>query len=245
MEKVMYVLRGPDPGGTDRYRDLVVGEMAPRLSESGIASLSIAVDDAASNVPSPVPTPPGEDPVVAVIGVELPCHDRRRRADEVVSGAGLEFAAYLVSGAVYTDYGDNEWSGPRTWADGDRSPSVLTVSFITSRPDISREDFLLRWHGTQSPLSAAIQPRQRYVRNEVIRPLTPRAQPLDGIVEEAWASAEVIEDPMQFFCSGGDPEVMSRNIEAMLDSVTAFIDMDRMRNVTMSEYLYTAITRRD
>ncbi len=62
-----------------------------------------------------------------------------------------------------------QYSGPRDWPDGERSPGVLTVALI-HRPEglvVRRLD--RAWHGTQSPLSAELQPRTRYVRNEVVR----------------------------------------------------------------------------
>jgi hypothetical protein len=102
-----------------------------------------------------------------------------------------------------------------------------------------------RWHDVQSPVSAELQPRVRYVRNEVVRPVTDGAPEIGGIVEEAWPSARHIADPMLFFCADGDPEVLRDHVERMLDSVTAFIDMDRMRNVCMSEYLLVTPGRVD
>jgi hypothetical protein len=237
VEKLVYLLWGDAATGSDAYRDALVGGLAPELLDRGVLGLTVDVDDAASDCPSPVPTPAGEQPHVAAISVWLPCHDRRGAVDDAIAGVGLRSAGYLVSGAEYTDYGDNEWSAPRDWADGERSPAVLTVCLI-HRPDgYERADWYRRWHGVQSPVSAEIQPRMRYVRNEVVRPLTDGAPAVDGIVEEAWPSADHITDPMLFFNGFGDADRMNANIERMLDSVGAFIDMERMRNVTMSEYL--------
>ena len=115
---------------------------------------------------------------------------------------------------------------------------MLTVCLIHRPADQAPTDWVRRWHDVQSPVSAEIQPRARYVRNEVIRPLTPDAPEVDGIVLESWPSAGHIEDPMLFFNAFGDPDQMNHNLGRMIESVAAFIDMDRMRNVTMSEYLF-------
>lgn len=238
-ERIDYVLWGEPAAGDDRYRDLLVDEVAPRLLEAGAGELVVAVDDAASHCPSLVPTPDGEQPHVAVVSASVPCHDRAGELDAAVAATGLRWASYLVSSALYTDYGDNRWSGPRTWPAGERSPSVLTVCLIHRRADLEHREFLRRWHGRQSPLSADIQPRQRYVRDEVIRPLSDAAPPVDGIVSEAWASAEVISDPMQFFLGEGDAARMNDHIAQMIDSVSSSMDLDRLRNVTMSEYLFS------
>jgi hypothetical protein len=86
-------------------------------------------------------------------------------------------------------------------------------------------------------VSAELQPRCRYVRNEVVRTVTDDAPEIHGIVDEAWPSAQHVADPMLFFNAGGDPAVLNANIERMLESVNACLDLSRIRNVTMSEHL--------
>lgn len=239
MEKLIYLAWGPAPDGDDRYRELFVDRVAPELVAAGARNVSVNVDDARSDVASPVPFPAGEEPHVAQISLWLDCHDRRSDVEAVVAGAGLRTAGYLVCESLYTDYGDNEWGRPRHWAPGEPSPSVLTVCLIHRPPGMDRGVWVARWHGVQSPVSARIQPRMRYVRNEVVRSLTDDAPPIDGIVEEAWPTADHITDPHRFFCSGGDAAVLDAHINEMLDSVTSFIDMARLRNATMTEYLLT------
>jgi hypothetical protein len=103
------------------------------------------------------------------------------------------------------------------------------------------EAWIAHWHGVQSPVSEAIQPRTRYVRNAVVRAVTPDAPPYRGIVEEAWPSAAHVTDPMLFYGGDGCRERMRQNLERMLESVQGFLDLDRIRNVTMSEYLLAAV----
>ena len=133
--------------------------------------------------------------------------------------------------------GKTEHSGPRDWPDGERSPGVLTVALIHRPEGLAYEEWIRRWHGTQSPVSAELQPRCRYVRNEVVRPVTDSAPEIHGIVEEAWPSADHVADPMLFFNAGDDKAVLQANIERMLESVNACLDLSRIRNVTMSEFL--------
>ena len=96
---------------------------------------------------------------------------------------------------------------------------------------------MTRWHTRISPITEAIQPRTRYVRNAVFRALTADAPPLAGIVEEAWPSLEHVTDPMLFFCADGDPERMNANITQMIEEISAFVEMDTFRSVTMSEWI--------
>jgi hypothetical protein len=37
--------------------------------------------------------------------------------------------------------------------------------------------------------------------------------------------------------AGGDPDLLRANVAAMLESVTACLDLERLRTMTMSEYL--------
>ena len=242
MEKVSYVLWGDgSPSAGDALRTRLLAETVPRLTALGGRGITVNVHDAdAALAPSPVPAPDGELPHVAEVSVWFGSYDRRAGADDAVAAAGLEFAGYLVTESVYDDYGTTPHSGPRDWPDGTRSPGVLTVSLVHRPAGLDYGTWIERWHGTQSPLSGQLQPRCRYVRNEVVRPVTPGAPEVHGIVEEAWPSAAHVADPMLFFNAGGDRNRLNANITAMLDSVNACLDLSRLRNSTMSEYFMTA-----
>jgi hypothetical protein len=227
-----------DPSAGDALRDRLLDDVAPTLLDAGALRLGVNVHDtAAAEAPSPVPTPAGELPHVAEISVWVDSYDRRAPIEASIAGVGLRHAGYLVLESLYDDYGTTEHGPPRDWPDGERSPGVLTVALI-HRPDgLGYDEWIQRWHGTQSPVSAELQPRCRYVRNEVIRAVTQDAPEIHGIVEEAWPSARHVADPMLFFNAGSDPALLQANIERMLESVNACLDLSRIRNVTMSEHL--------
>jgi hypothetical protein len=205
-----------------------------------VRGITVNVHDSdASEAPSPVPTPEGEDPHVAEVSFWVDSYDRRAGIDEAIGSVGLVWAGYLVTESLYEDYGTTPYARLRDWPDGNRSPGVLTVSLIHRPPGLDYATWIERWHGTQSPLSARLQPRCRYVRNEVVRAVSEGAPEIHGIVEEAWPSAAHVADPMLFFNAGGDPEVLAANVAVMLQSVEACLDLNRFRNTTMSEYLVT------
>jgi hypothetical protein len=243
MEKLVYLLWGDGaPESGDQLRAALLAETAPRLGQLGGRGIGVNVHDTdAAGAPSPVPAPAGEQPHVAQVSVWVDSYDRRAGADETIAAAGLDFAGYLVTESLYEDYGTTPHSGPRDWPDGARSPGLLTVALIHRPAGIDYAAWIESWHGTQSPLSGALQPRCRYVRNEVIRPVTSGAPEIHGIVEEAWPSAAHVADPMLFFSAGGDEAKLTANITSMLDSVSACLDLGRLRNSTMSEYLLTGL----
>jgi hypothetical protein len=243
MEKLVYVLWGDGtPASGDAIRGSLMDATVPRLQQLGGRGITVNVHDSdAASAPSPVPVPGGEDPHVAQVSVWLDSYDLRAGTDEAVAAAGQRFAGYLVTESVYQDYGSTPHASPRDWPDGTRSPGVLTVSLVHRPAGLEYLTWIERWHGIQSPLSGELQPRCRYVRNEVVRPVTAQAPEVDGIVEEAWPSAAHVADPMLFFNAGGDRDRLTSNINSMLQSVTACLDLGRLRNSTMSEYLVSVL----
>jgi hypothetical protein len=242
MEKIVYLIwppGGPDEG--DTLRDRLRGETAPLLLAAGARGLGINVHDtAAADAPSPVPTPEGEIPHGAEVSVWVDSYDRRQPLEKIVADVGLRYAGYLVVESLYEDYGTTPHGPPRAWPDGERSPGVLTVALIHRPEGLSYRDWIDRWHGTQSPLSAELQPRTRYVRNEVVRSLTDDAPEIDGIVEEAWPSARHVADPLLFYNASTSDE-LTAHITRMLESVNACLDLGRLRSATMSEYLVRTV----
>jgi len=237
VEKLVYLLEArPDLAG-DALRDRLLGNVAPRLLDLGAHRLTVNVADSEARVPVPVPLPAGEPPIAAEVSVFLDCHDRRGPSEALLDEVCARKAGYLVSEALYRDYGGNRFSKPRDWPDGRRSPGVLMLTLLERPARLSREAWLAHWHGVQSPVSEEIQPRMRYVRNEVVRPLTPDAPPFEGIVEECWPSARHLTDPMLFYLGEGSQERMRAHVQRMLESVRGFLDLERIRSFAMSEYL--------
>ncbi len=242
MEKVIFLLWGDGAAEAgDALRDRLLGETVPRLAAAGSRGIGVNVHDAdAAAAPSPAPPPPGEDPHVAEVSVWLDSYERRGGVESALAVLGLRMAAYLVVESLYDDYGTTPHAAPRHWEDGERSPGVLTVALIHRPAGLGYREWITRWHGTQSPVSAELQPRTRYVRNEVVRALTEGAPEIDGIVEEGWPSAAHVADPMLFF-RATTPAELDANVARMMTSVEACLDLGRLRSATMSEYLVTPI----
>jgi hypothetical protein len=223
MEKVMYVLRGAlDAATGDRLR----GQLLEWAGETPGAAAVLVHDADAAAAPSPAPAPAGEAVHAGIVSVWVDCYQRRPS----LAIDGYDTAEYLVVESVYDDY-------DTVPGDGERSPGVLTVATLNRPANLDEAQWLHNWHEVQSPESGRLQPRTRYVRNRVVQHLTPDAPRIDGIVEEGWASAEVVADPMLFFETGGDPAKLGPMVEEMMVNVVACLDLDRLRSTTMSEYL--------
>lgn len=233
MEKVIWLVRGD---GRDTFD--VVDALRELADAPEVHGLTVNQhDDTAAEAPSPAPGPEGEDTHVVQVSAWFANYQQRGVVDEAVQALGRPADAYLVVESLVDDYGTTPHSGPRTWPDGERSPGVLTVAVLHRPESLSEAAWIHNWHEVQSPMSGLLQPRTRYVRNQVVRALTQDALDIGGIVEEGWPSANHVADPMLFFNAGGDPEVMNQHLETMMGNVIACLDLDRLRSTTMSEHL--------
>jgi hypothetical protein len=235
MEKIVYLVRGDiDAVDGDALRDRLVDEVAPRVLEHPeVHGVAVLVHDrAAAEAPSPAPAPPGERTHVALVSAWVDCYQRRPALD---LGPDLDVDEHLVVESLYADHSN------RDWADGERSPGVVTVACIHRPESLPEPQWLHNWHEVQSPVSGELQPRTRYVRNRVVQTLTLEASVVDGIVEESWPSARHVADPDLFFNGGGDPERVKANLEQMMANVVACLDLDKLRSTTMSEYLVRSL----
>lgn len=236
MEKLIYLLWPPQGQDKKKRQQLMLGEIGPRLLQAGAVKLTLYVDDPDSDVRSPSPFHPGER-ICAEVALWTADAERHAPFEDILRSAGFRFAGYLVEESVYTEYGGNRHSSPRNWPDGQRSPGVMAITLMERPKRFSHDEWIKRWHGRQSPVSEAMQPRARYIRNVVIRSLTPDSPPYEGIVEEAWPSARHVTNPFLFYGAGRNPLKLVWNMMVMLRSVMGFLDLRRIRTTTASEYI--------
>jgi hypothetical protein len=236
MEKLIYLVWDrPSRAATD-VRAQLIDDIAPQLLACGPRGLQIDVDDEHADVKSMVAIPNDELPVRALVSIWVDAHDTREMYESILATIGIRRAGYLVTESIYREYGGNEHAPPRDWPDGQRSPGVVTLTVFDKPAGVSDETFYGHWYGHQSPMSEWMQPRTRYVRNAVVRALTPGAPTYRAIVEEAWPSAEHVTDINAFF-GATDPSELGERIRIMLDSTKLLYNPDTMRNYTLSEYI--------
>ena len=243
MYKCAYLLWETARRPAGENRDRLVDQCAPQMLALGLCGLTIDVDDEYSTVKSPAPKCYKGAPISAVVSVYMDSLKTCKAIEKCLCGAGFTLAGYLVDESVYTDYGDNRHSGPRSWPDGERSPGVLAVTLLTKPRRFTQREWLRRWHGRMSPISEKIQPRQRYVRNVIVRAITENAPAFDGLVEEVWPSAEHISNPRLFYCAD-NPWTLVKHQGMMLYAILQFHNVFKFRTTTMSEYLIKTVQAR-
>lgn len=235
MNKLIYLLWPRQPMDPATRRTALVDGCAPALLDAGSRYLSMNIDDDFATTPSPTPTTKRTNPFVAEVNVWVEKMEVRGELESILREAGFDIAGYRVTEHLYTDYGGNQHSRPRDWPDGQRSPGVISVTPLERPKRIPKKEWMRRWFNRQGPMSEAMQPRSRYVRNVVLEVLTEDAVPYEGIVEESWPSGEHMTDAMTFYGARNRFEVL-KNMAIMVQSVAAFLPIWKITSVTTSEY---------
>lgn len=139
-------------------------------------------------------------------------------------------SAYLLAESIPLEHRD------RHWPDGVRSPGVTVLTALCRLPDLDDDTFFARWHGSHSKLTFEIHPVRRYVRNTVVRALTPTPLPFDAIVPECFAVDDVV-DPARFY-GAGEPDLGWEDAMARISGdLATWCDMTRLQTAPCDEHL--------
>ena len=231
MKRVLVLWEAVSLGRVAR-RVALLEHCVPQILREGAVQLSVHVADEHAAVRSPNPFPLTGSKPVALVNVWSPQSDESLTS--LLAAEGFTVSTYRVEESIYRDYGDNKHAAVRDWPDGQRSPGLTAVTFMQRPARLEKAEWIRRWHGRMSPVSEAIQPRTRYVRNLVLEgPSTGLA--FDGIVEESFPSPRHITRPMLFYGATG-PLSLVINLVRILAAVTTFLTLWKIQTVLMSEY---------
>lgn len=228
MEKLVYVLWRPSRAEAEDFaRELRT--VATAWSRLGAHHTRVNVVDRFVEPALSVRLTHFDPPPAAVVSFWMNTCDDRGPIEEDLSRRTDRFAGYLVVESVPLV------NSTRTAALGERTPGTNMIALI-ERPDrIPYDRWIAHWHGHHKRVALETQCTYAYVRNVVVRPLTAEAPPWAGIVEEGFPS-EAVTDPMLWYCAEGSPETLQKNLGRMIESVQAFLDIDKVESHPMSEY---------
>lgn len=229
MEKLCYVVwkRADESGGA--LRDALLRDAVPALRAAGASRITVLVaDEHAEAVQKARITREGEA-IGGLVSLWLDCVDAHPRIEAILRPHAAKLAGYLVTESVVL---------PNTThlaAPGERTPGVTLLALLEKPERLGFDEWIAIWHGQHSPLALEIQCTYLYVRNVVVRALTPGAPPWRGIVEEGFPS-EAVTNPMLWYKAEGDPHKMRENLGRMIASVRAFLDIERVESHPLTEY---------
>ena len=169
--------------------------------------------------------------VAAVISIELEDNNVAELiAQQLRPFAGF-VAGYKVNHSLPLNY-------TKTWADGEVSPGVVSMSFFQRKPGQSQKDFKDYWFCSHTPFALDIHPLWRYERNPVIEAVTKNAPAYNGIVPLHMQSEAGLEAFSQFFAADGNNAIY--NALRIQNDVSNFIDLDKIEATAMREYVMTS-----
>jgi hypothetical protein len=231
MEKLVYVLwkRGDEPD--QAFADRLLGEAAPRLlalpDRVERLTLSVVDDAVASGEKLRIGTMRPAKSALATCWVEQ--RQDRGGIERVLAGVCGRFAGYLVA--------ESRPLVNRSARPGARSPGFALVTGIVARADIAYDEFLRVWYDEHRACALETQSTFGYVRNEIVRVLTPDAPQWTAIVEENFPAA-ALTDPAAFYDAVGDPAKLQRNAERMMKTCEKFLDLTKIESHPMSEWAF-------
>ena len=119
---------------------------------------------------------------------------------------------------------------------GERTPGMCQVTCIAKKPELDYDEFTRIWHDDHKGVAIETQSTTGYVRNEIVRALTPDAPGgWIAIVEETFPIG-ALTDPKVFYDASTDDELRA-NVGRMVESCNRFLDMEPLEFTHMSEYV--------
>jgi len=157
--------------------------------------------------------------------------DLRGALESALAARAERLAAYLVVESV--PLRNTRHVAPP----GERTPGFNLVTGIEPKDGLPYHEFVHLWHREHRVVALETQSTFAYVRNEIVRPLTPQAPPWAAVVEESFP-IEALTDPAVWYDAEGSPEHLDANRRRMIASCMAFLAIDRVESHPMSEYVY-------
>ena len=121
----------------------------------------------------------------------------------------------------------------RNWPDGEVTPGICMLTLFRSKPGITHDRFIDRWHNSHTPLSLRIHPLWHYNRNVVTETIYSTEPAWGGIVEEHFNPRSQLLNPLVFFAKTG---MVIPNMIRVYNDINTFIDTGSMEVWLVREY---------
>jgi len=225
MEKLVYVIsRDTDAAGGD-LRNALIEKAAPALRAAGASQISVNVNDEDVAAGGGVRISNSDPAICAMVSFWMDNADDRGPCEDALRASADGLAGYLVVESRPLLH-----APPR----GERMSGANLVTCINRKPGLSDEQFFDLWNNEHKAVALETQSTFSYVRNAVVRKLTPDAPDRDGIVEEGFPIEALTNPQVWYDCDS--QEEYGRRVKRMVESVTAFLDLSVIDSTPMSEY---------
>jgi hypothetical protein len=227
MEKLVYIVWKREGDSDEDFKRRLLDETAVSLRKVPVERIRVSVtDDAvASGTPIGTMNPPKSGMVSFWMEQSQDC----AVAEAVLAPACGRIEGYLV--VESRPILNTEHVTPR----GERTPGFSQVTCVLKRAELSHEEYLRVWYGEHRACASETQSTFGYVRNEIVRPLTPSAPVWTAIVEENFPIG-ALTDPAVFYDAVGDTEKLKANQTRMMETCQKFLDLSAIEAHHCSEY---------
>jgi len=231
MEKLIYSFWHPQKD-IKALRDDLVQNLGPQLKQqAGVHGVQINItDEFLHNVPGSLqPLHRQQPPVQGIINIWVDTSYYRAPLEALIGRHVSGFHGYSVveSKPIVND----KPAGP-----GQRLDALSQIVFLEKPQAMDHQAWLADWLNRHTQVAIDTQSTFGYVQNVVLRPLTPNAPMLHGIIEELFPF-ESFTSQEAFYDAVGDAAKLQRHFQAMMDSCASFIDRERMDIFHTSQYI--------
>lgn len=232
MEKLVYCLWRAENDSREAFARRLRGEIADALEAEGAKRLRVYVADAEVDAGQRLRLSGQPAHKEGFVTFWLEASQDRAGLEATIAAAAGRVAGYLVveSRPMIAESGQGR---------GTRSPGWVQVTGIAPKEGITYDQFLNHWYGVHRQVAIDTQSSTGYVRNEIVRPLTPHAPDWSAIVEETFPIG-ALDDPKVFYDAPGDEARFKENAGKMFESVQQFLDLAKVDAHPMSEYVFGA-----
>lgn len=227
MEKLVYIVWKQEADSAEEFKRRLLDETAIALRKVPVEKIRVSVTDDAVAAGTPIGTM--DPPKSGMVSFWMEQSQDCAVAEAVLAPACARIEGYLV--VESRPILNTEQVTPR----GERTPGFSQVTCVRKRADISHEEYLRIWYGEHRACANETQSTFGYVRNEIVRPLTPNAPGWTAIVEENFPIA-ALTDPAAFYDAAGNPEKLKANQTRMMETCQKFLDLSAIEAHHCSEY---------
>jgi len=238
MEKLLYPLWKLPALSSDDFRDELLQQLAPKLSDlEGVHGLRLCVADSAvaaaagRRMESHAPAPD------AMLSLWVDYAGAAASWEPLIDGYVDRKCGYLVAEAEPLVNQQMHPSKP-----GERVYGMCHVVFMSSPAAMDTQEWLAVWKDSHTQIAIDTQSTFGYRQNLVVRQLSDDAVQCHAIVEENFPPEAMTSDHA-FYASGGDEALLKKNMSAMMESCSRFIDFAQIDVLPMSEYLIKPLAR--
>ena len=237
MEKLIYPLWKQADNEADDFRDELLAELAPALCESpAVRGLRLCVADSAVALAADRRMENTGSVPDAVLSVWVDYAGQALSFEPLIDAHVSARGCYLVAEAEPLVSRHTHPGAP-----GERVYGMCHVVFMDPPAELDREEWLAIWKDSHTQVAIDTQSTFGYRQNVVVRALGD-TRPCHAIVEENFPP-EAMDSDHAFYATGGDEELLQRNMTAMIESCSRFIDLAHIDVLPMSEYLLKPLVR--